>query len=88
MGAVLAPPPEPCGTTAKTSEWERAAPKEGGAGALPHDSLRPGFLWKKAGGKNTRAPPWTRVFMAARSHSLGLGMVASGPFEVLFPPVY
>ena len=27
-------------------------------------------------------------FMAARSHSLGLGMVASGPFEVLFPPVY
>ena len=33
MGAVLAPPPEPCGTTAKTSEWERAAPKEGGAGA-------------------------------------------------------
>ena len=48
----------------------------------------PGFLWKKAGGKNTRAPPWTRVFMAARCHSLGLGMVASGPFEVLFPPVY
>ena len=43
---------------------------------------------KKVGGKNTRAPPWTRVFMAARSHSLGLGMVASGPFEVLFPPVY
>ena len=29
---------------AKTSEWERAGPKKGGAGALPRDSLRPGFL--------------------------------------------
>ena len=54
----------------------------------PGPGRGPGFLWKKAGGKNTRAPPWTRVLMAARSHSLGLGMVASGPFEVLFPPIY
>ena len=47
----------------------------------------PGFLWKKAGGKNTRAPPWTRVFMAARSHSLGLGLVGFGTVEGLLLPV-
>ena len=42
---------------------------------------------KKVGGKNTRAPPWTRVFMAARSHSLGLGLVVFGAVEGLFPTV-
>ena len=44
MGAVLALRPGQCGTTAKTSECQRAGPKNGGAGALPRDSLRPGFL--------------------------------------------
>ena len=44
MGTETAPPPEQCATTAKTSEWERAGHKPGGAGALPRDSLRPGFL--------------------------------------------
>ena len=54
---------------------------------FPADSGgEPGFLWKKAGGKNTRAPPWTRVFIAARSHSLGLGLVGFGTVEGLFPP--
>ncbi len=44
MGAVLALRPGQCGTTAKTSECQRADPKKGGAGARPRDSLRPGFL--------------------------------------------
>ena len=44
MGAVIAPPPEQCGTTAKTSECQRAGHKNGGAGGHPRDSLRPGFL--------------------------------------------
>ena len=61
MGGEIAPRPGQCGTNPKTSEWERAGYEKGGAGVLPRDSLRPGFLWKKAGGKNTRAPPWTRV---------------------------
>ena len=43
-------------------------------------TLRGGFparlSLEKAGGKNTRAPPWTRVFMAARSHSLVLGSLS------------
>ena len=44
MGPEIAPPSGQCTTTAKTSEWERAAPKPGGRGASPRDSLRPGFL--------------------------------------------
>ena len=44
MGTVIVPRPEQCGTIAKTSECQRAGPKKGGAGALPRDSLRPGFL--------------------------------------------
>ena len=44
MGHEIAPPPEQCGTTAETSERQRAGHKPGGAGALPRDSLRPGFL--------------------------------------------
>ena len=44
MGTETAPLPGQCATTAKTSEWERAGHKTGGAGALPRDSLRPGFL--------------------------------------------
>ena len=35
MGTETAPPPEQCATTAKTSEWERAGPKKGGAGGIP-----------------------------------------------------
>ena len=48
MGAVIAPPPKQCGTTAKTSECQRAGHKNGGAGGYPRDSLRPGFLLEKA----------------------------------------
>ena len=44
MGTVIAYRPEQCGTTAKTSECQRAGPKLGGRGATPRDSLRPGFL--------------------------------------------
>ena len=43
---------------------------------------------KKVGGKNTRAPPWTRVFMAARSHSLVFVVVISDTAEGQFPPIY
>ena len=44
IGPEIAPPPEQCATTAKTSECQRAGPKKGGRGATPRDSLRPGFL--------------------------------------------
>ena len=43
---------------------------------------------KQVGGKNTRAPPWTRVFMAARSHSLVFVVVISDTAEGQFPPIY
>ena len=155
MGYETAPLPEQCGTTAKTSEWERAAPKTRGGGGPPPATLcvrafsresldpPPGTgreptlqVWTCAGPNPDHLPgaarccvpsggclrsrlgaqrpvarpapgggarlsleesrrkehqgqaPGPRVFIAARSHSLGLGMVASGPFEVLFPPVY
>ena len=56
---------------------------------FPADSGgEPGFLWKKAGGKNTRGKPLDPVFMAARSHSLVFGAVVSDSFEGLFLPVY
>ena len=35
MGTVIAPLPEQCATTAKTSEWQRAGPKKGGRGPSP-----------------------------------------------------
>ena len=35
MGLEIAPRPEQCGTTAKTSERERAGLKHGGAGGIP-----------------------------------------------------
>ena len=45
MGLVIAPLPQQCATTAKTSEWQRAGHKKrGGRGHPPRDSLRPGFL--------------------------------------------
>ena len=55
---------------------------------FPADSGgEPGFLWKKAGGKNTRGKPLDPVFMAARSHSLVFGVVVSDSFEGLFLPI-
>ena len=48
MGTVIAPPPKQCGTTAKTSEWERAGHLYVYLLVLPRDSLRPGFLLEKA----------------------------------------
>ena len=50
-------------------------------GGGPHFSREMGR--KRAGGK----PPGPPVFMAARSHSLGLGMVGFDPFEELFLPI-
>ena len=51
MGTVIAPRSKQCGTTAKTSEWERAGPKKGGPGGLP-PALFPPFL-----GRNGAPPP-------------------------------
>ena len=42
---------------------------------------------EKWGERGPGLRPWTRVLMAARCHSLGLGIVVSDPFEGLFPPV-
>ena len=42
---------------------------------------------EKWGERGPGASPLDPIFMAARSHSLGLGIVVSDPFEGLFPPV-
>ena len=55
---------------------QRGFPADSGGGAR--------LSLEKVGGKNTRAPPWTRVFMAARSHSLVFGIVVSDTIEGLF----
>ena len=48
MGYEIAPPPEQCGTTAKTSEWERAGHKKGGAGGIPPRLFASGLSLEKA----------------------------------------
>ena len=52
MGLVIAYRPERCGTTAKTSEWERAGPKPGGAGGYP-----PATLCVRAFSRESLDPP-------------------------------
>ncbi len=47
MGLVIAPRPQQCDTTAKTSEWERAGHKKGGAG-LPPRLVASGLSLEKA----------------------------------------
>ena len=42
---------------------------------------------EKWGERGPGLRPWTPGFMAARSHSLGLGLVISETVEGLFPPV-
>ena len=59
----------------------RSAPLPRLPGGGPHFSREMGR--KRAGGK----PPGPPVFMAARSHSLGLGLVGFGTVEGLLPPV-
>ena len=48
MGPEIAPPSGQCTTTAKTSEWERAAPKPGGAGGIPPRLFASGLSLEKA----------------------------------------
>ena len=48
MGYEIAPPPKQCGTTAKTSEWERAGHKKGGAGGIPPRLFASGLSLEKA----------------------------------------
>ena len=48
MGTVIAPPPEQCATTAKTSEWERAGHKPGGGGGPPPRLFASGLSLEKA----------------------------------------
>ena len=48
MGTETAPPPEQCGTTAKTSEWERAGHEKRGAGGLPPRLFPSGLSLEKA----------------------------------------
>ena len=48
MGTVLAPLPEQCATTAKTSEWERADHKRRGAGGHPPRLFASGLSLEKA----------------------------------------
>ncbi len=48
MGLVIAYRPEQCSTTAKTSEWERAAPNPGGAGGIPPRLFASGLSLEKA----------------------------------------
>ena len=103
MGSEIAQRPFRCASNAKTSEWKRAGYKRRGsrgqrprrsffrlslekAGLPPGVGREPTWQGLPCNGSN-RAPPWTRVFMAARSHSLVFGMVVPDPFEGLFPPV-
>ena len=51
MGTVLAPLPEQCATTAKTSEWDRAGHKKGGPGGKATGALSSGFLRRKPGSR-------------------------------------
>ena len=48
MGTETAPLPEQCATTAKTSEWERAGHKKGGAGGIPPRLFASGLSLEKA----------------------------------------
>ena len=48
MGLVIAPRPQQCDTTAKTSECQRAAPKPGGAGGIPPRLFASGLSLEKA----------------------------------------
>ncbi len=48
MGTVLAPLPEQCATTAKTSEWERAGHKKRGGGGPPPRLFASGLSLEKA----------------------------------------
>ena len=45
------------------------------------------FLPRNGEKEGRGCAPGPRVLMAARCHSLGLGIVVSDPFEGLFPPV-
>ena len=75
MGTVLAPLPEQCATTAKTSEWERAGPKNGGAGGIPPRLFASGLSLEKAwipardragnhlAGANLRRSQWEQLPM-------------------------
>ena len=69
------------GSVGTVAGWalQRGFPADSGGGAR--------LSLEKVGGKNTRAPPWTRVFMAARSHSLVFGIVVSGTVEGLLLPI-
>ncbi len=51
MGTVIAPRPEQCGTTAKTSECQRAGHKKGGPGGKAPGALSSGFLRRKPGSR-------------------------------------
>ena len=48
MGTVIVPRPEQCGTTAKTSECQRAGPKPRGAGGHPPRLFASGLSLEKA----------------------------------------
>ncbi len=52
MGLVIAYRPERCGTTAKTSEWERAGPEKRGGGGPP-----PATLCVRAFSRESLDPP-------------------------------
>ena len=56
MGYEIAPPPEQCGTTAKTSEWKRAGHKTGGPGGLPPALFLP-ISREKWGPRRAGGPP-------------------------------
>ena len=56
MGTVLAPLPEQCATTAKTSEWQRAGYKTGGPGGLPPALFLP-ISREKWGPRRAGGPP-------------------------------
>ena len=83
MGLEIAPRPEQCGTTAKTSERERAGLKHGGgAGGIPPRLFASGLSLEKAwipardragnhlAGANLRRSQWEQLPMTETPRAL------------------
>ena len=96
MGTVIAYRPEQCGTTAKTSECQRAGHKPGGAGGIPPRLFASGLSLEKAwiprpgpGGKLPRRSGPARVPTRPPAASVGPPPPgASATVDIPRPVVY
>ena len=70
MGTEIDAQPEQCGTTAKTSEWERAGHKKRGGGGIPPRLFASGLSLEKA---------WIPARDRAGTHMAGANLRGSKP---------